>query len=291
MSESPSGYAVLHITGEDASDFLRAQLTTDVQRLDQQEHGFSAWCDAKGRALVIFRVVVTETGFLLTLPAPLVEATIRRLRMYVLRAKVEITDVSSDWALSGLTAATSARIPDNGVVIQEDDSYLLGMGAGHDRGALHIQPAAQAGDTRPIEGNDWQLFEIDAGLPEVTTATSAAFVPQMLNLHWLDGIDFDKGCYPGQEVVARLQYRGRLTRRMFRMQWQGVQPAPGDEIANDNGKQQGTVIRAAHTATGEGRLLAVVRVEAAAQALTTEQARLSLLELPYPTNEQAAADA
>src|SRR5699024_8855736 len=126
---------------------------------------------------------------------------------------------------------------------------------------------------------------IDAGLPQITAATQSEFVPQMLNLHWLMAIDFDKGCYPGQEVIARLHYRGRLTRRTFRIGWQGHCPAPGEPVYDERDDNVGQILQAAGDT--EGRALAVLRVDTAASgALRTENAHaITLLDLPYPTDE------
>lgn len=288
MSTEQPAYAIVQISGADADDFLRAQLTRDVHRLNVDHHALAAWCDAKGRALCTLRVLATDVGYLLILPATVAEAIRKRLHMFVLRANVEIVDVTSAWTLAATlcTARATSTLPANGHVARVDRSYLLGLNTGHGPGALWLLPTGHADATLSPSDDAWQLAEIDAGLPEISAPTSGLFVPQMLNLHWLDAIDFDKGCYPGQEVIARLQYRGRLKRRLFRMHWRGSQPAPGDAINDADDKTQGTVVRAAQTATDEGRLLAVIRVQAADESLTSAQTRLAMLDLPY-TTEQA----
>src|SRR5699024_5714908 len=174
----------------------------------------------------------------------------------------------------------------HGEVERDAQGFWLGLDTGSGPALLRLQRADADNALAPAGSNSWQLAEIDAGLPEITQATSGQFVPQMLNLHWLGGIDFHKGCYPGQEVVARLQYRGRLKQHLFRLQWHGEQPQPGDDVLTADGKRQGTVIRAAHEAeaeAGTGRLLAVIRLTALEQTLATAAASLTLLELPYPT--------
>lgn len=289
---APPAYTVLEISGADAGDFLRAQLTIDVQRLGDDRHGLAAWCDAKGRALCTFRVLPGDAGYLLILPAALTGAISRRLRMFVLRSRVEITDVSSNWTLTGapVTNAADARRPADGLVTRGNDTCLLALDTGGGPGTLHLQHGPAPGNALALDSNAWQLAEIDAGLPVLGTATSGLFVPQMLNLHWLDAIEFDKGCYPGQEVVARLQYRGRLTRRTFRLHWHGPQPAPGDTVVDHGGSRQGTIVQAAQSAPGEGRLLAVLAVNAVDTPLASGQTRLSLLDLPYPTDEPAVPE-
>lgn len=291
MAPTNSAYAVLLISGTDAGEFLNAQLTTDVPRLEFDQHRLSAWCDPKGRALCIMRVVAAEAGYLVILPAGLAAGVSRRLRMFILRSRVEVTDVSSEWRVSGeLDPATNGNSrAGHGQVLRDGGGLLLGLNTGTGPVMLRLQPAREADEALPPVSTAWQLAEIDAGLPEVTSDTSALFVPQMLNLHWLGAIDFNKGCYPGQEVIARLQYRGRLTRRMFRLRWHGQTPEPGDAVLAGDNSHQGTVVRAAHSSPGEGRLLAVLRIGAVEQALACGTTRLSLLDLPYATDEQAVA--
>ena len=285
----PSGYTVLQVAGADAGEFLHAQLTRNIQHMHAKQHTLAAWCDAKGRALCTLRVQVTDSGYLLILPATVAAAIRKRLRMFVLRAAVTITDVTTEWTLTGLGhAAAAAPVPGRTQTTPTqtaatDNGYTLGLDDGQLAIALWPATDTPAPAGLPVTTTDWQLAEIDAGLPEVTATTAGLFVPQMLNLHWLNAIDFDKGCYPGQEVIARLQFRGRLTRRLFRMQWHGPQPAVGDTIKDVDGKNQGTVLRAAASGAQTGRLLAVIRVDAIEGTLTAGTTELAALELPYPT--------
>lgn len=272
------------INGADAPNFLRAQLTNDVLRLGPDRHFLAAWCDAKGRTQMIARVCEHEDGYLLLLPHELIGALIKRLRMYVLRAQVEVTDASDSLWLAGVTGS---GLPAPERCERRDGACLLGLPPtpeGEAR-ALRItrtdEPATGAGF--PTGHNDWERLEIASGLPCVVAATQGLFVPQMLNLHWLQAIDFDKGCYPGQEVIARLHYRGRLTRRMFRLGWQGQPPAPGDDVIDADGARQGTVVRAATNAPDEGTALAVIKIAAINGALATPQASVTIKDLPYPT--------
>lgn len=285
MPTSACSYTVLHIAGADATAFLHAQLSVDVQRLDTDRHALAAWCDAKGRVLCSGRLVTHDDGYLWIVPATMAAATSRRLRMYVLRAKVDIADVGNQWSIRGLTTADMATLPANGALSRRDDRLILGIDTGNGPGALALRATAQDATGLAAADNAWQLLEIDAGLPEVRAATSGLFVPQMLNLHWLDGVDFNKGCYPGQEIVARLQYRGQLKRRVFRLRWRGKQPQAGADIVDASGQKQGTILRSAVADNGSGRLLAVVRVAASNQPLVTADAQLELLSLPYATDD------
>lgn len=283
MPTPTRSHALLQVTGADAADFLHAQLTVDVHGLGTHRHALAAWCDAQGRALCLLRIIPAGDGYLLLLPADLAAAISQRLRMYVLRARVDISPVDADWRIAGLTDS-NASLPGDGELARDDDRILLGWNTGSGLHALTIGPQAATDAALPVEAEAWQLAEIDAGLPEILAPTSAMFVPQMLNLHWLRAIAFNKGCYPGQEIVARLQYRGRLKRRLFRLEWQGQRPQAGDEVQDVDGRKQGTVIRAAGCDAQAGRLLAVVQIAAAEQPLSTTWARLTLLDLPYETD-------
>lgn len=276
---------VIRASGPDVDDFLRAQLTNDVSRLGTDRHFLAAWCDAKGRTQLVSRVVATPDAYLLLLPQPLIKSALKRLRMFVLRLKVELVEASADYGFAGLHDAADA--PDINKTISHGDQLWLGLpgSAEHPSRTLIMRPADDAApaDARPTDCPEWLLSDIDAGLPQVTAATQGEFVPQMLNLHWLMAIDFDKGCYPGQEVIARLQHRGKLTRRTFRFGWQSQCPMPGESVYNGDGKLVGQILQAAGGA--EGRALAVIQVDAAvSDPLHAENAGpLTALELPYPT--------
>ncbi|WP_423820946.1 hypothetical protein V5738_11430 [Salinisphaera sp. SPP-AMP-43] len=275
---------VIRASGPDVDQFLRAQLSNDVLRLGPDRHFLAAWCDAKGRTQLVLRVAMSDDAYLLLLPRELLDAALQKLRMFVLRLKVELTDVSADYQIVGVH--DDDRIPPVDRTEQRAGQIWLGLPGSqpHPARALVLTRGAAEppAPSMPADSADWAMSEIDAGLAQVTAATQNEFVPQMLNLHWLMAVDFDKGCYPGQEVIARLQHRGRLTRRVFRLAWQGRRPTPGEPVHTAD-KTVGQVLLAA--GENEGRLLAVVQVDAAAaEALHIDDGQtLELLELPYPT--------
>ncbi|MES1925467.1 folate-binding protein [Salinisphaera sp. T31B1] len=286
--QTGTALGIICVQGPDAASFLRAQLTNDVARLGPDRHFLAAWCDAKGRTEMIARVVETETdGYLLILPQALIEPMIKRLQMYVLRAKVALSDMTGERAVYGLTGAT---LPAPGHTEARAGMRVLGLPASRDGAARalvigdnSVMPASN--DAMATDDERWLIADIDAGLPVVLPATRGLFVPQMLNLHWLMAIDFDKGCYPGQEIIARLHYRGTLTRRTFRLHWQGERPIPGERITDSEDNEVGTVIAAARDGSpNHGRLLAVLKAAAiGADTLTCPQTALTLGDLPYPT--------
>jgi tRNA-modifying protein YgfZ len=237
-------YGLLSVTGEDARDFLHAQLTNDVLHLPQDRAVLAGWCSAKGRLLASFLVVPTANGFLLQLARDLAPAVAKRLSMFVLRSRVKIADVSDAWAQIGIWGEDfpgpvfSVRQDGARVKVKMDQQRTLLLGT-------DLQDFRAEG----AEGA-WTLEEIRAERPFITAATQDQFVPQMVNFEKLGGIDFQKGCYPGQEIVARAQYRGEVKRRMVRL------PAPaGAELRPGSEFKGGVVIDAAG-----GELLAVLPV-------------------------------
>ena len=203
-------YGLLSVSGEDAREFLHAQLTIDVRNLPRSRAALAGWCSAKGRLLATFLVVPAPQGFLLQLARDLAPAIAKRLSMFVLRAKVKIADESERWAQFGVW---NADWEEN--LAWEGGRATVPLG---ERRFLRLEPA-DAPSLAPTSGEEtWTLLEIRAGRPLITAATQDQFVPQMVNLEALGAVDFQKGCYPGQEIVARAQYRGQVKRRMVRIE-------------------------------------------------------------------------
>ncbi len=279
-----SALGVVRIDGSDAERFLRNQLTNDVFRLGPDRHFLAAWCDAKGRTQMIVQVVATTECWYLLLPREILAGVVKRLKMYVLRDDVRVTDESDALALIGHIDTPTA--PDVNTTIIEGDSLHIGLASTVDgrRRSITIVDSTAADTGLATDTTSWDLATIDAGVPQIVAATQGAFVPQMLNLHWLMAIDFDKGCYPGQEVVARLHYRGRLTRRVFRLSCIDAPPAPGSDIVDTEGTRCGTVLQAARAGDDTSRLLAVVAVDRAERVVKLDDDReLSFLDLAYAT--------
>jgi len=242
-----SRYGLLAVTGGDARAFLHSQLTNDIQHLAPDRSALAGWCSAKGRLLASFLVIPSPSGFVLQLARDLAEAVAKRLGMFVLRAKVKITDESNAWAQHGVWDADMAG-PD---VTWHGNIATVRV---EPRRYLQLGPAAELRDAPNADEVQWTLQEIRAGRPLITRATQDQFVPQMVNFEALGAINFQKGCYPGQEIVARAQYRGQVKRRMVHARAPaGVALAPGQEF---NG---GTVVDAA-PAEGGAEVLAVVPV-------------------------------
>jgi folate-binding protein YgfZ len=219
-----SRYGVLSVSGADARAFLHAQLTNDIENLPPERAALAGWCSAKGRLLATFLVIPATQGYLLQLARDLAPAVAKRLSMFILRSKVKIADESDAWTQLGVWDADW-----NASEIQwEGQRVTVPVG---DKRFLRLEPSASA--SLACEGNEdtWYAQEIRAGRPLITAATQDQFVPQMVNLETIGGVDFRKGCYPGQEIVARAQYRGQVKRRMVRLPApDGARLAPGQEF-------------------------------------------------------------
>lgn len=245
-----SRYGLLSVTGADARAFLHAQLTNDIEHLPADRWALAGWCSAKGRLLASFLVIPSPDGFLLQLARDLAAPVAKRLSMFVLRSKVKIADLSDTWVQLGVWDTDMS-----GEVSWRGNIATVRVG---ERRFLQIGPSAEL--TQPVPSANeadevqWTLQEIRAGRPLITSATQDQFVPQMVNFETLGGVDFQKGCYPGQEIVARAQYRGQVKRRMVHTRAPaGVSLQPGQEF---NG---GTVVDAA-PAEGGAEVLAVMPI-------------------------------
>jgi folate-binding protein YgfZ len=285
---------MLSCTGDEAREFLHAQLTSDISGLEPDRARYAGWCSAKGRLLATFLVVPFARGFLLQVSSDLAPAVAKRLSMFVLRAKVKVADASTEWTQFGLWGSGAAeRLAAWAMPVPAGD---LGVASDADAVVVRIMPqhfvllvrAAQR-DRVPANSDEgaWALEEIRAGRPLVVQATQDLFVPQMVNLERLGAVDFKKGCYPGQEIVARTQYRGVLKRRMVRARV-AAGAAPGGDLYADDlpGQASGTVVNAAPAPEGGSELLAVVQISSLEGASPIRLAaadgpRLELLPLPF----------
>jgi len=276
-----SDNALLDLTGDDAAAFLHGQLTNDVESLPVGAAQWSGWCSAKGRLLATFLLLRREDGFFLMLPAEIAAAIAKRLAMFVLRSKVKIEDASARrirLALAGKSAGVIVArhwgfTPDPMRSVEKDGATCIALDGERfvvlvaseaapalwEKLALHATPAG---------ADAWALSLIDAGVPVIVAATQEAFVPQMANFELVGGVNFKKGCYPGQEIVARTQYRGILKRRMARAHLAGdARPLPGQGVYSAAfGEQSAGTIAAVAPAPGGGfDLLVVSQLEALAR--------------------------
>ncbi|MBI3347699.1 MAG: folate-binding protein YgfZ [Burkholderiales bacterium] len=252
-------WGVIRALGADAASFLHGQLTQDFALLDREHARLAGFCTAKGRLLA------TTVGWrggdeeiLLALPAETLAATLKRLSMFVMRAKCKLSDASAEFAVYGLLGTPTALA---WTLAREGDAVQIALPGGGR--ALRVQPAeAPAPDGEAITPDDWAWAEAEAGMAWVRGATVEAFVPQMINFEVLGGVNFKKGCYPGQEIVARSQYRGTLKRRL--QVFETDAPATvGQELFNSADPEQPAGI-VAGSGTRAGRTVIAAEIKLAA---------------------------
>lgn len=310
-----SHLGTIRAVGEDAVRFLQGQLTQDVALLGMNEARLAAFCTSKGRMQASFIVFKRVSEIDATLPPEIMlicshdilAPTLKRLNMFVMRAKVKLTDATLDFALYGLagsalqntinTIATQAiNTPDRGefkhyLKLDSGFSTLIGLypALGQPRG-LWVTPADQpapAGDA--LSPALWAWGEVHSGIATITLPIVETFVPQMLNYESVGGVNFKKGCYPGQEVVARSQFRGTLKRRAYLVSSddENAQPLVGQEIYHDSDAEQpcGTVAQVAPSPQGGFSAIVSMQTTASAGGTLTlgsaNGAKIELLPLPY----------
>jgi len=246
LSGPPDGLGVLAFRGVDAAKFLQGQLSANIEKLVAGASTLAGLHNPQGRVVAVLAVArVSAEELLAVLPRELAADVAQRLRKFVLRSKVSIDEAPDDYRVLGSENASS---PTGTASIAWGTRRLLLMPRGH---------LGDAGVTDPVAVAHWQMTDIVEGLPQVYAATSEAFVAQMLNLDLLGAIAFDKGCYTGQEVIARAHYRGRVKRRMQRWLNPGdVALKPADTARGPDGRAL-TVVRVAARPDGQQEILAV----------------------------------
>ena len=287
-----SHLGVIRVEGEDAAKFLQGQLTQDFAVLGLSEARLAAFCSAKGRmqaSFVGFKRSPDE--ILLVCSRDLLATTLKRLSMFVLRAKAKLSDASEAYALFGLvgSAVPPALPPALWSQWRDGDASVVRLypAEGLAR-ALWIAPAqAEAPAGGALAESLWQWLDVRSGVATLSQPVFEAFVPQMLNYESVGGVNFKKGCYPGQEVVARSQFRGTLKRRAYLVHGQ-TPMVVGEEVFHDGDPEQacGTVVQvAAHPAEGFDAIVSLQTSAAAQDRLHAGKAdgpALQLLPLPYP---------
>lgn len=293
-----SHMGLLELEGADAVSFLQGQVTNDVKLLNGSNAHYTGYCTPKGRLLAIFLAFAHNGHLHLQMPKVLLESITKRLKMYVLRSKVNIQDMSEQvfkFGISGhnatkLLAKLFPSLPQqpmqlethaNGVVIRlpgDTPRYEVLSNIEH---APQLW-SALARDCKIADADYWEWLEIQAGIPEVYPKTQEEFVPQMLNLDLLSAINFKKGCYTGQEIVARTHYLGTVKRRTQLAQSSNAAET-GNDVKNDKQEIVGKVVRCAQSPSGYYDLLIEARLESleAGNVFVNDHA-LAIKTLPYP---------
>ncbi|MES2538812.1 MAG: folate-binding protein [Pseudomonadota bacterium] len=306
-----TGLGLIALSGEDAASFLHNQLTNDVENLSLTEARLAGYCSPKGRLLASFLMWKSGDNILLQLPRQLQPPIQKRLQMFVLRAKAKLADVTDSHVLLGLAgpAAASAlapwfaELPPAPYAKTESAAgtlIRLADAGGEPRyqwvtttsTAQEAWPALSV-NLQPVGAGAWRLMDIEAGIPQITLPTQEQFVPQMVNYELIGGVNFRKGCYPGQEIVARSQYLGKLKRRMLLASTAAPDASAGMEVFSSTDPEQpcGMIVNA--ESSGAGRMDCLVQIKTAALDQGTIHLgsatgpALDFKPLPYPLPDPA----
>lgn len=298
---------VLAVSGSEAAWFLNSQFSSDVTALRPGEAVLTSYSDARGRVLATPRVITETERFLLLLPSDRLAPVQQQLTKYKLRADVLVEDCSADspcLGVAGSAAETALEgtlgnlptehwqtlaLPDGGTLVRMPGARPRWLACAPAESLTSVWNALE-GRVVTADATAWRLLEIEAGVPDVFQATAEHFVAQMLNLDRLGALDFRKGCYPGQEVIARTHYLGRIKRRMHVLRSEsGAPPEPGANVFAD-GQGIGEIVTAAPHPDGGCLALAVLRLESPDAALTLGDAAgppATASAPPYGLTEEA----
>lgn len=299
-------FGTLRVSGEDAVSFLQNLLSNDIREVSASRAQLSSFNNAKGRILAAMLIWQDGGDYLLQLPRALCEPIRKKLVMYVLRAKVKITDAGDEIISLGLSGVNAQEIlhaqfgelaklplsaksntPGNVIRIGETRFQI-------NTTMIHAAAlwAALGQRVQPVGSTCWDWLNIRSGIPVILPLTQEQFVAQMVNLELLGGVNFNKGCYPGQEIVARMQYLGKLKRRMYLAHIDSRNtPQAGDELfcAYMEGQASGMIVNAARAPSGGHDVLATVQIASretqTVHWLSLQGEPLKFTPLPYPFPE------
>ena len=300
-----SHLGLISVYGDDAATFLQGQLTNDIRNVSLHHIQLSAYCTPKGRMLANFRIFKREDTYYLHLTQELLESTLKRIRMFILMSKVTMENSSNALVRFGVSGPTAiehlgeaisdlpAQVDD---VTQTDGYTVIRLPGIHPRFEIYgeLEPMKELWGkldvhAAPVGAGPWEMLDIQAGIPTICGATSEAFVPQMANMQVINGVNFQKGCYSGQEVVARMQYLGKLKRRMYRIHIDtGDTVASGEQLyaaGSSSGQGTGNIVSAQPDPEGGYQALAVIDINDAEnhplQLIDENGPVIKLLGLPY----------
>ena len=260
--------ASLHVTGSDATKFLHAQFTNDLENLPVGSWQYSSYCTPKGRLLAFMTIARLEINeYFLIMPKTVSEAILPRLKIFLMRDDVSISPLQEQSVITGLVGPARALtdaglevIDESGKLSNKNNRYLLTLDTEAERYlCISHKDFLDTSSFEAASRADWSLLDIQAGIPAILSETQEAYVPQMVNLDLIGAVNFKKGCYPGQEIVARVHYLGKIKQRMYVLTTESgnlAKPADKVYIAGQPDKSAGTVVQAAMNESGQ--LLQVV---------------------------------
>lgn len=295
-------FGLIRFSGAEAQTFLHNQLTCDVGALAPGRSTYGSYCTPKGRVLATFLLWRSGEDFFMQLPSSLRESIQKQVSKYILRAKVRATDATSEWTLLGVAGKDAAALVQRTVGEAPNAVHQVAQAAGTmvirlpgdrfeivaARNKVQALLASLASGAEKAGADYWDWLDIRAGIPTILPATQEAFVPQMVNLDLIGGVSLTKGCYPGQEIVSRMHYRGTLKQRMYLANIAGSDaPRPAEKLYSpDFGEQAcGTIVNAARSPEGNHDVLAVIQIASAEKGeihwKSLGGAKLEFTQLPY----------
>jgi folate-binding protein YgfZ len=304
-----SHFSTLVIAGGDATEFLQGQFTNDAAKVDEDTSQLSAFCNNKGRMLANFRLFQNQQNYFLSIRSDLVDSSIEHLQKYILRSQVAIQDISEQLIHIGISGENAQsllspfldKLNTHVDSVSSNDNYIAIRVAGtvpryeifcsleH---AMKLWQAI-ANKANIVNSAYWDYLDIKNGLPFIDSNTREEFVPQMANMELINGVSFEKGCYTGQEIVARTHYLGKQKRRTYRIKIvSDTTLKTGDQLATDTSTENqytGTLVTFYQTAEKEYEALAVIQIKSAESEtlkLKDADAEITVLELPYPLEDQ-----
>lgn len=294
---------LISVTGEQGRSFIHGQVTTDISSLEQDQWRWGAHCDPKGKMLASFRTFAKDDCLFLMMPRDTLALDLPQLQKYAVFSKAELTDVTANWLLLGVAGEQAKAWLTTQFGELNDELTLIDRGMIiHDAGRYILVIEQSQADSvigtieQPIfDATAWQALEIAAGYPNLGASHQGQFVPQMCNVQAINGISFNKGCYMGQETIARMKYRGGNKRALYIVSGSVSAPLTNDsqlEIALEDGegyRRAGTIIEAVQR-DGQVLLTAVLandtQLNAKLRVADDDQSELTLIALPYSLEEQ-----
>lgn len=273
--------STIKVEGDDRVQFLQGQLTQDINLISQNKALYAGFCNPKGRVLAFMLCYLNHESIHIQIDSSVQEFILQKLRMYILRSKVSLNLVNETFTCIGFVGskallAKKIQPPKNYLdIIQSDGIMIMRLGIDDDRYQLMGETSKindfmklNFSEYSSMSFDDWNNLNILDGIPEIYPTTQEAFIPQSLNMDLIEGINFKKGCYTGQEIVARTHYLGRVKRRMYRAFIKSqVDLNPGDQILNKNGEEIGQLVRSAKQNGDKTNMLIELRVDQAHNAL------------------------
>ena len=295
-----SGFAVLEISGNDRQSFLHNQFTNDLKLIDEPAAQLSAWCNPKGQVITTLLIINTGSTYLLIFKDNLKEVVQKRLSMFVMRSEVTINDISNELPLTGLANIDDlnllgSNIPTKPGELQTNDDLIIICLPDYSGRYLisgnieSLKDKFNDLEDKPqiTSSSIWELLDILSGIPWITANTQEQFLPQMLNLDSLKGLSYQKGCYPGQEVIARLYYKGKVKKRLNLIQSDFPLHVGAYLHSEQSDRKVGTVINSAQHPDGNFYGLAVIELDKLNDKLFPEDQpaqEMIIIKLPYEFN-------